>query len=173
MISAALVESTCQDIGSVDPVRAHALTESAAKAQPALFEFVTVMTEEMSQAAHGLARFIYHVGLEAFRRSSTRKLPRVKPGAIRRRWEENERALERLEKADPRFLERAAFEQTSIQPHVFAYVVQAMMETPETPEGRVDLTPEEEGALFMIFKTVIGVLHDAREKVEVSDREHS
>jgi len=120
-----------------------------------------VMTEEMSPAAHALALYMYHVVWEVFRRSCSRKLPRVKPGAIQRRWEENERSIRRLEKADPRFLERAAIEQTSIQPHVVAYVVQAMM---DTPEDRVDLTPEEEGALLLIFKTIIDVLHDAREK---------
>jgi hypothetical protein len=39
------------------------------------------------------------------------------------------------------------------------------MEAPDDPEDPVVLTEVEEGMLFLVFKTAIDALHEAREQV--------
>jgi hypothetical protein len=63
----------------------------------------------------------------------------------------------RLEGADERFLDRIAGLQTSKQPHVVSYIVDALMEEDEG-EGVVRLTEEQKGFLFLLLKSVIDVL---------------
>jgi len=61
--------------------------------------------------------------------------------------------MERLEGAHERFLDRVACVQTSRQPYVVNYVVDALME-----EDAVALTEEQKGFLYLLLKTVIDVL---------------
>ncbi|HUL36822.1 MAG TPA: hypothetical protein VLW47_03990 [Thermodesulfobacteriota bacterium] len=63
----------------------------------------------------------------------------------------------RLEGAHERFLDRIAGVQTSKQPKVVNYVVDALMEEDEG-EDAVTLTDEQKRFLFLILKTVIDVL---------------
>jgi hypothetical protein len=63
----------------------------------------------------------------------------------------------RLEGAHERFLDRIAGVQTSKQPNVVNYVVDALMEEDEG-EDAVTLTDEQKCFLFLILKTVIDVL---------------
>jgi len=65
--------------------------------------------------------------------------------------------MERLEGAHERFLDRVACVQTSRQPYVVNYVVDALMEDDEG-EDAVPLTEEQKGFLFLLLKTVIDVL---------------
>jgi hypothetical protein len=97
---------------------------------------------------------------QMFRRSSRRRMARIKGGAIERRLEQNERAFAKLEGSDPRFLERAALVQISRQPEVFKYVIEAIIEAPDDPDDPVRLTAEESGTLFLVLKTAIDVLDE-------------
>ena len=63
----------------------------------------------------------------------------------------------RLEGAHERFLDRIAGVQTSKQPKVVNYVVDALMEEDEG-EDAVTLTDEQKRFLFLILKTVIDAL---------------
>jgi hypothetical protein len=65
--------------------------------------------------------------------------------------------MERLEGTDEKFLDRIASVQTSRQPYVVQYVVDALMEE-EEGEDAAALTDEQKGFLFLLFKTVIDVL---------------
>jgi len=65
--------------------------------------------------------------------------------------------MERLEGAHEKFLDRVASVQTSRQPHVVNYVVDALMEEDEG-EDAVALTEEQKGFLYLVLKTVIDVL---------------
>ncbi len=65
--------------------------------------------------------------------------------------------MERLEEAHEKFLDRIASVQTSRQPYVVKYVVDALMEE-DGGEEAVALTDEQKGFLFLLLKTVIDVL---------------
>ncbi len=65
--------------------------------------------------------------------------------------------MERLEGADEKFLDRIASVQTSRQPHVVKYVVDALMEEDEGEDASA-LTEEQKGFLFLLLKSVIDVL---------------
>jgi hypothetical protein len=66
--------------------------------------------------------------------------------------------MERLEGAHEKFLDRIASIQTSRQPYVVNYVVDALMEEEDEVEEAVSLTEEQKGFLFLLLKTVIDVL---------------
>jgi hypothetical protein len=71
-------------------------------------------------------------------------------------YEHNERLMETLEGAHEKFLDRVASVQTSRQPYVVKYVVDALMEEDKWEEA-VALTDEQKGFLFLLLKTVIDV----------------
>ena len=66
--------------------------------------------------------------------------------------------MERLDGAHEKFLDRIASVQTSRQPYVVGYVVDALMEEDEGADALV-LTDEQKGFLFLLLKTVIDLLH--------------
>jgi hypothetical protein len=68
--------------------------------------------------------------------------------------------MERLEGAHKKFLDRVASVQTSRQPYVVNYVVDALMEEEEEEEGEdaIELTDEQKGFVYLLLKTVIDVL---------------
>jgi hypothetical protein len=72
--------------------------------------------------------------------------------------------MERLEGTNDKFLDRIADVQTSRQPYVVNYVVDALIEDDEGKDALV-LTEEQKGFLFLLLKTVIDVLdfHDQAE----------
>ncbi len=68
-----------------------------------------------------------------------------------------ERLPESLEEAHEKFLDRVASVQTSRQPHVVKYVVDALIEEDEGKDALV-LAEEQKGFLFLLLKTVIDIL---------------
>lgn len=165
MISADLVEATWRDVGGFSPARARKEADKANRAQPALLLFIVAMTEQLSPSAHALALYLHHVVWQIFSRSCKRRIPRLKPATLEQKWEENEEEMARLESAHPRFLERSAMGQVSSEPNVFRYVIEAIIEAPDDPDDPIQLTEDEEGMLFLVFKTAIDALHEAREQV--------
>ncbi len=71
-------------------------------------------------------------------------------------YNENTRFMESLEGAHEKFTDRIASVQVSKQPYVMKYVLEAIMEDAE--EDGIDLSEEDIGLLFMLFKTEIEVL---------------
>ena len=65
--------------------------------------------------------------------------------------------MERFEGTHERFLDRIAPLQTSREPYVAKYVVDALMEEDEGQEV-LALTDEQKGLLFLLLKTVIDAL---------------
>jgi hypothetical protein len=85
------------------------------------------------------------------------KIKKISSEEIIECYEHNEGLMERLEGAHEKFLDRIASIQTSRQPYVVNYVVDALMEEDEREEA-VALTEEQKGFLFLLLKTVIDVL---------------
>lgn len=72
------------------------------------------------------------------------KIKKISPEEIIKCYEQNEGLMERLEGAHEKFLDRIASAQTSRQPYVVHYVVDALMEE-EEGEDAVELTDEQKG----------------------------
>lgn len=164
MIDAATVEATWKEIGTFTEARARREAERAAREQADLLGFVIAFTQDLSPGAHEIGIYVFHVVLAVFRRDAGRRIPRVKAGAIERQWSKNSDELERLAGAHERLLEKAAVQQLSVEPEVMGYVLEAIMEAGEDPEDPVELTDEDQGMLFLVFKTVVEVLQQARDR---------
>jgi hypothetical protein len=67
------------------------------------------------------------------------------------------RFMESLEGSHEKFIARIANVQVSKQPYVMKYVLEALLEDAE--ENGIDLTEEDIGSLFILFKTLIEVLN--------------
>jgi hypothetical protein len=161
-VPADVVEATWREVASFSDARGLAETQRLQREQPDLVAYVLGATEDLAPAVHALGFYMFLVIWRAFERAGG-KIRRIKAGAIERRVEQNEDALSRLEHADERFLERAAVVQTSTEPAVFRYMVEAIVEAPDDPEDPVKMTPHESGTLFLVLQVAIDLLHDARQ----------
>ncbi len=85
------------------------------------------------------------------------KIKRISSEEIVECYEHNEGLMQRLEGAHEKFLHRIASVQTSGQPYVVKYVVDALMEEDEGEDALV-LTEEQKSFLYLLLKTVIDVL---------------
>jgi hypothetical protein len=162
-ISADIVEAVWQETAGFSDARGRGEMERLGREQPELLAYVLGATEELSAPVHALGVYVLMVIWQIFRRSTDRRIPRIKAVAIERALERNEETLAKLEHADVKFLERAATVQASVQPHVFRYVVEAIVEAPDDADDPVEMTAHEGGTLFLVLKTAIDLLHEARE----------
>lgn len=164
-ISQEIVEATWQEVAGLSPKRAQKEIGRIAQTQPDLLPFVLALTGDCSPQAQELAVYLCYVVLRIFEKATPRRIPPIKGSRIERQYGQSEQLLLRLEGAHPRFLEKAALAEMSRQPFVVKYVVEAIMEAPED-EDPVQLTEDEKGILFLVLKTVIDALDDARARVE-------
>ena len=151
-IPEAIVEKTWQEVAGFNPDRAKKEMMKIDNIQPDLLAFVTGSSQEMSQEVRELAIYMFVVVYRMFQQAHG-KIKRISSDEIIKCYEQNEGLMERLEGVDEKFLDRIASLQTSKQPHVVNYVVDALME-----EDAVALTEEQKGFLYLLLKTVIDVL---------------
>ncbi|MGZ6209931.1 MAG: hypothetical protein ACXWL9_07290 [Syntrophales bacterium] len=126
--------------------------------QPDLLAFVMKSSEEMGQQVRELAIYMFLVVYRMFQKTQG-KIKKISSEEIIECYEHNEGLVERLEGADEKFLDRIANVQTSKQPHVVQYVVDALMEEEEGEDALV-LTDQQKGFLFLLLKSVIDVLDE-------------
>ena len=119
-------------------------------------------SSEMSQEVRELTIYMFVVVYRMFQKGHG-KVKKISSEEIIERYEQNESLLERLEGTDEKFLDRIANVQTSRQPYVVNYVVDALMEEDEGEDALV-LTEEQKGFLFLLLKAVIDVLDRAGTK---------
>lgn len=155
-IPEAIVEKIWQEVAGFTPDRAKKEMMKIGNNQPELLGFVMEPPKEMGQEVRELAIYVLLVVYRMFQKAQG-KIKKISSGEIIECYERNEGLMERLEGADEKFLDRIASGQTSRQPHVMNYVVNALMEDDEG-EDTVALTDEQKGFLFLLLKTVIDVL---------------
>ena len=160
VVSADIVEATWRHVGALEPRAARTLMEQAAERQPALLAYVMAAIEESSGAAQGLAVYLYYVILEMFERAAGAPLEPVSMARVDHHRERNITLLDRLAPAEERFWERAAGVESSAQPFVVRYVVEALFEEEDSDEPARP-SAEETGLLYLILKTVVDVLDEA------------
>ncbi len=155
-IPEALVEKTWQEVAGFSPDRAKKEMIKIGNGQPELLAFVTESSKEMGREVRELAIYMFVVVYRMFQKTQE-KIKQVSSEEIITCYEQNAGLMERLEGADEKFLDRIASVQTSRQPHVVKYVVDALMEEEEGEDALV-LTEEQKDFLFLLLKTVIDVL---------------
>jgi hypothetical protein len=155
-IPEAIVEKTWQEVAGFSPDRAKKEIIKIGNSQPGLLAFVMESSKEMAQEVRELAIYMFIVVYRMFQETHG-KMKKISSKEIIECYEHNEGLMERLEGAHDKFLDRVASVQTSRQPHVVKYVVDALMEEDEGEDG-VALTEEQKGFLYLLSKTVIDVL---------------
>jgi len=154
-----LVDETWQEFAGFSPARVQKETIKVNKNQPNLLAFMMEFTQDLDQEVKELAIYMFYVVCRMFQKSSKKSLKRISPEEIIDCYEKTERFIESLEGIHERFLERIAEVQLSGQPYVMKYVVETLMEAPEEEEP-IDLTEEDVGYLFLLFKTVVDLLDE-------------
>ena len=155
-IPEATVEKTWQEFAGFTPDRAKKELVKIDNNQPELLAFVMESSEEMGQEVRELVVYMFVVVYRMFQGVHA-KIKKISSEEIIECYKKNEGLLERLEGANERFLDRIAGLQTSKQPHVVNYVVDALMEEDEGEDALV-LTEEQKGFLYLLLKTVVDVL---------------
>jgi hypothetical protein len=154
-LSEGFVEKTWQQVAEFTPDRANKEMIAMGKNQPDLLAFLMAYTDDLRQEVRELAIYIAFVVYKMFLDSCS-QIPRISSKEIMDRYDENTRLIESLEGAHEKFIDRIASVQVSKQPYVMKYVLEALIEDAE--EDGIDLTEEDIGSLFILFKTEIEVL---------------
>jgi hypothetical protein len=154
-LSEEFVEKTWRQVAEFAPDRADKEMTAMGKNQPDLLAFLMAYTDDLRQEVKELAIYIAFVVYKMFLDSSG-KIPRISSNEIMVTYDENTRLIESLEGAHEKFIDRIAGVQVSKQPYVMKYVLEALME--DTEEDGIDLTKDDIGSLFTLFKTEIEVL---------------
>jgi hypothetical protein len=152
-----IVEKTWQEVAGFSPDKAKKEMMKINNNQPDLLAFVMESSKEMGREVSELAIYLFVVVYRMFQATHA-KVKKISSEEIIKCYEHNEGLMERLEGADEKFLNRIASVQTSKQPHVVNYVVDALMEEGDEREDAVALTEEQKGFLYLLLKTVIDVL---------------
>ena len=155
-IPEAIVEKTWQEVAGFSSDRAKKEMMKIGNTQPELLAFVTESSKEMGQEVRELAIYMFLVVYRIFQKAHG-KIKKISSDEIIACYKHNEGLMERLEGAHEKFLDRIASVQTSQQPYVVSYVVDALMEEGEG-EDAVELTDEQKGFIYLLLKTVIDVL---------------
>jgi hypothetical protein len=126
-IPEAIVEKTWQEVAGFTPNRAKKELMKIGSSQPDLLAFVMESSQEMAREVRELAIYMFVVVYRMFQKTQV-KIKQVSSEEIITCYEHNEGLMERLEGADEKFLDRIVSVQTSRQPNVVNYVVDALME---------------------------------------------
>jgi hypothetical protein len=160
IISAERVEETWQEVAGFSPIRGSEEMAKVGGKQPDLLTFMVAFTEDLDQEVKELALYMFFVVYRIFEKHSKNKIKKISAKEVMKAYESNEKLLEKLEGAHESFIERIAGTQVAAQPFVMKYVVDTLMETPEEKDP-IELTEEDSGYLYLLFKTVIDLLNQA------------
>jgi hypothetical protein len=155
LLSEEFVEKTWQEVAGFTEDRANKEMIAMGRNQPDLLAFLMAFTDDLDQEVKELAIYIAFVVYKMFL-DSNGKIPKISSKKIMASYDENIRLMESLEGADEKFIDRIAGVEVSQQPYVMKYVLETLMEDDE--EDGFDLTEEDIGSLFLLFKTEIEVL---------------
>jgi hypothetical protein len=158
-IERAVVAETQAAVSALPPRRRRLEMERAGSLQPDLQALLFDATGELSAPAQELAGYVYFVIWEAFRTTTNGKVPRIRSAAALRKLEENRQLFARL---GPEVFEKADTGEATNQRALFFYVVDMVFgQTAAEPE----IEDDEKGTLFLILKTIIDALDEAREGI--------
>jgi hypothetical protein len=150
-----VVEASWREIGGFSEEQARREIGRISRAQPALLAFVTSFSQDLGSDAQQLGVYMFVVIMRMFEKHFGKRLQNVGPKRIERIHDETVEMLDRLAKADERWIERAAVVEAGKQPWVWKYVTECLFE-PDDEE--MELSEDDQGALALIMRTVIDAL---------------
>ena len=154
-----LVEETWQEVADFSPNRGKKEMDKLGQEQPDLLNFMLVFTEDRDQQVKELAIYMFFVVYRIFEKSYKNKIRKISGKEVEKCYESNEKLVESTAGVHEKFLERIARTQVLKQAHVMNYVLSTLMEPDE--EDPIELTDDDIGYLFILFKTVIDLLDQA------------
>jgi len=158
MISPEIVEKTWLRIGALGPAEIQRELHYVHEKQPHLLEFVVTQSSELSKEAEELALYLFIVVHQMFDVGAKNKPKPIRSKEISDQIDVTFDLLESLDGCHDRFFERIAGLQTTNQPNVYQYILEAMFEEPENGEEKVNLSEQDAGGLFILLKTAIDAL---------------
>ena len=160
VIQEEIVKETWEEIAGFSPNRAKKEMTRLGEQQPELLSFMMKFTQDLDQEVQGLAIYMFFMVCRMFEKASAEKIKKIPPEQIIKCFESNENLMRSLEGTHEKLLERITETRFLAQPYVMKYVVDTLFEAPED-EDPIELTEEDIGYLFLLFKTVIDVLDQA------------
>jgi hypothetical protein len=151
-----IVERTWREFAGFTPDKAKKEMTKINRKQPELLALVVESSKEMGREVSELAIYLFVVVYRMFQEVHP-KVRRISSEEVIECYKQNESLMERLNGAHERFLDRIAGVQTSTQPHVVNYIIDALMEEDEGKDA-TQLTEEQKGFLYLLLKTVVDVL---------------
>jgi len=159
------VTVTAIEISEFSHERAHREMTSLANIQPNLVAFMVEFTQDLDQEVSALALFWFFNICRMFQQAYRRPLKQVSNDTIFECYESNESLIDSLEHTHDRFIERIASIQLSDQPYVMQYLVESLFEQVDEKAG-LELTEDDTGYLFLLFKTVVDSLNNTTDEVK-------
>ena len=163
IISEELVDEIWQDSAELDPVQGAREMQKVAKSQPDLLAFVFEFTQDLDHEVKELAMYMYYNVYKMFQESFKKRIRKISAEKVIECFERNEDFIVSLEGTHEKFYDRIARVHLSTQPYVMKYVLDSLFEM-DDEEDPVELTEDDKGYLFLIFKTVIELLNEATDK---------
>ena len=158
VISEEIVEETSGEVGGFAESRGRKEMRALGERQPELLSFMMEFTQDLDQEVKELALYMFFVVCRIFEKASVKRMKKISSQKIIKCFESNEDLLERLEGTHEKFLDRIGRTQIlPVQPSVMKFVVDTLYEGPKEGDP-VELTEDDTGYLFLLFKTVIDVL---------------
>jgi hypothetical protein len=151
-----IVESACETIAGFSDDEARGEITRLNKAQPALLAYVMAETEELGNDAKELALYMFVVVYRMYEMHFGKRLQNVGVKLVEEIRDRNADTMESLLGADEGVLMEAAISQSAHQPAVMQYVGGCLFEPAD--EEDVELSDDEQGAVFIVLKTVIDAL---------------
>ena len=161
VISDEIVEETSGEVGGFAESRGRKEMRALGERQPELLSFMMEFTQDLNPEVKELALYMFFVVCRIFEKASVKKIKKISSQKIIKCFESNEDLLQRLEGTHEKFLDRITRTQIlATQPYVMKYVVETLVEGPKEGDP-VELSEDDIGYLFLLFKTLIDALDQA------------
>ncbi|MEW6116602.1 MAG: hypothetical protein AB1553_06855 [Nitrospirota bacterium] len=157
MLSAEHVEKIWGEAAGFSPQQAEREMIKMSKSQPDLLAFLMSMSDGLSTDARELAICIGFVVYKMFANARS-TIPNISSEEIMDNYKENLFLLEDLKGSRVKIIDSIIKTQSSDQPHVMKYVIEALTE--DTEGDDIKLTAKDTASLFILLKTVIEVLDE-------------
>ena len=159
LIDDELIETTCQEVNTLDATALGTVMEGIGRSQPNLLAFVMATCEELNSEAAELGVYVFFVVYRSFELAAGVKLESASQEDVLEAEERNDALLATMGEADASFLSRVEESNFSAHPAVVQFIVDVLAGYGDE-EGEKGLSGEEAWLLFYVLNTVVDVLDD-------------
>ncbi len=154
------VEDVWTEVGGWDPVKAAQEIGQFQKNQPALVTFLFTQTENSEPTVAETGIYLLFLIYRVFEQTYGRPIPAISAQTIVSRHNANVQLVEGLEEAQESSLMREAEFSLSRQPALYQYLTESLYGASAAIDES-ELSREDSGFLFLLFKTIIEVIDEA------------